>query len=67
MAKKRQAKLKEYEVPYEVILRGYVIVEAESEEEAERIAENSPVHDHHFFNQAECVDWEVTSEPKECH
>ena len=57
--------MKEFSIPYEVTLRGDLLVEAETAEAAKKIADSGGWEDETFLHRASIVNWEVLGEPEE--
>lgn len=58
MAKKIKAEPQTYSIPYEVTLRGDLLIEAHSAAEAERIADAGGWEDDTFYDRASIGNWE---------
>lgn len=55
----------EFKVPFKVVVRGELVIEANGPGEAESIAETGKAVDLDFLQTAELVDWVVCGPPKE--
>jgi hypothetical protein len=62
MSKTKKQKTREYIVPMEVKMRGHVIVEASSPEEATEQA--NAMKWLHGFESSETIDWDAIDEPE---